>query len=124
MYDPSELLYTAEHLWIEVDGDTAKLGITDYAQEQVGEILYANLPLEGDLYRTGEAFAEIESAEVTAELTAPFELEVLSVNGDLDTAPELINEDAYAAWIAEVKILEMEELANLLSLDDYEESLE
>jgi len=101
---PEELKYTPEHLWVKVDGDTALIGITDYAQEQLGDILFVDLPEEGKTFEAGEAFTEIESQKTASELSLPFGGEVIRSNEDLDDSPELINEDAYASWIVEIKL--------------------
>ena len=95
------LKYTPEHLWIEVSGDNAKIGISEHAAEELGDILFVDLPEEGAAFAQGEKFSEVECSKTTSELNLPFAGEVIAVNEELDDSPELINEGAYDAWIAE-----------------------
>ena len=119
---PADLKYTKDHVWVKVEGDTAKVGITDFAQEQLGDILFVDLPEEGAELTAGEVFTEIESSKTASEVPAPVSGEVVAVNEDLDDSPEAINEDAYAAWIVEVKVTDG--LDDLISAADYEAGLE
>ena len=119
---PADLKYTKDHVWVKVEGDTAKIGITDFAQEQLGDILFVDLPEEGAELTAGEVFTEIESSKTASEVPAPVSGEVVAVNEDLDDSPEAINEDAYAAWIVEVKVTDG--LDDLISAADYEAGLE
>ena len=118
---PNELFYTPDHVWIKENGDTVLIGITDFAQDQLGEILFVDLPEAGKAFEAGKVIIEIESQKTSSELTIPFGCEIVAVNEELDDSPELINEDAYANWIAELKI--SEELTGLLNAADYEAGL-
>lgn len=117
--NPAELKYTENHVWVEADGDTAKIGITDYAQGQLGDILFVDLPEEGDTLEKGEVFTEVESSKTASELPAPVSGEVIAVNTDLDDEPEAINDDAFAAWIVEVKLSDASELDSLMDATAY-----
>ena len=120
---PDELQYTPEHVWVETDGDTAKIGITEYVQDQLGDVMYVGLAEAGTEFTAGEVFTEIEFSETTKEFPCPLSGEVIAVNEELEDSPELINEDAYAAWILELAITDMSEADDLLSAGDYEDSL-
>ena len=118
---PENLKYTKDHVWVKKDGDTAKIGITDYAQDQLGDILFVDLPAVGDTLTAGETFTEVESSKTASEIPAPISGEVVAVNDALDDTPEAINENAYDAWIVEVKT--DDDLSGLISASDYEGSL-
>ncbi|MBR5336478.1 MAG: glycine cleavage system protein GcvH [Lachnospiraceae bacterium] len=119
---PDNLKYTKDHVWVKKDGDTAKIGITDYAQDQLGDILFVDLPAVGDTLTAGETFTEVESSKTASEIPAPVSGEVIAVNDVLDDTPEAINENAYDAWIVEVKT--DDDLSGLISASDYEGGLE
>ncbi len=121
---PAELKYTKEHVWVKVEGDTAKMGITDFAQDQLGDILFVDLPEEDSEVVAGEVFTEVESSKTNSEVPSPITGSVVAVNEALDDEPEAINEDPYAAWIVEVKLNDAAELDDLLSATDYEAGLE
>ncbi len=121
---PAELKYTKEHVWVKVEGDTAKMGITDFAQDQLGDILFVDLPEEDSEVVAGEVFTEVESSKTNSEVPSPITGSVVAVNEALDDEPEAINEDPYAAWIVEVKLNDVAELDELLSATDYEAGLE
>lgn len=121
---PAELKYTKEHVWVKVEGDTAKMGITDFAQDQLGDILFVDLPEEDSEVVAGEVFTEVESSKTNSEVPSPITGSVVAVNEALDDEPEAINEDPYAAWIVEVKLNDAAELDELLSATDYEAGLE
>ena len=118
---PNELLYTPDHIWIKDNGETILIGITDYAQDQLGEILFVDLPEVGKTFEAGKVMIEIESQKTSSELSIPFDCEIVAVNEDLDDSPELVNEDAYANWIAEIKTDQAP--SGLLSAADYEAGL-
>ncbi len=117
---PTNVKYTKDHAWVLVDGDTAKIGITDYAQDQLGDILFVDLPEEGDSLEKGENFTEVESSKTASEVPAPISGEVVAVNELLDDEPEAINDDAFEAWIVEVKIEDATELDDLMDAAAYE----
>ena len=119
---PENLKYTKEHLWVKKDGDTVKIGITDYAQDQLGDILFVDLPSPGDQITAGDTFTEVESSKTASELPAPVSGEIVAVNDELDDSPEKINEAAYEAWIVEVKT--DDDLSGLLSAADYQAGLD
>ncbi len=119
---PENLKYTKEHLWVKKDGDTVKIGITDYAQDQLGDILFVDLPSPGDQITAGDTFTEVESSKTASELPAPVSGEIVAVNDELDDSPEKINEAAYDAWIVEVKT--DDDLSGLLSAADYQAGLD
>ncbi len=121
---PSDLKYSSEHVWVKVEGDTAKLGITEYAQEELGDILFVDLPDVGTTFSAGDIFTEIESSKTASEVPIPVSGEITAVNEELDDSPENINDDAYAAWIVEVKLDDESELDELLSATAYENGLE
>lgn len=121
---PEDLKYHSEHTWIKVEGDIATIGVTDFAQEQLGEVLFVEMPDTGDEIQTGEEFGSVESSKVASDLIAPISGEVLEINEKLEDEPEYINEAPYEAWILKVKISNEEEVTNLLSAEDYQGALE
>ena len=121
---PADLKYTSEHVWVKVEGDTAKLGITEFAQDQLGDILFVDLPEVGATFSAGDVFTEIESSKTASEVPMPVGGEIVAVHEELDDSPENINEDAYAAWIVEVKMSDASELDALITAEAYEGGLE
>lgn len=120
---PNELYYSNEHAWVKVDGDEAYIGISNFAQEQLGEILFVEMPEVEDEITVGKAFGVVESSKKASDLIAPISGEVLEVNEKLDDEPEYINENAYDAWIVKVKISDKNEIDNLLNASVYESGL-
>ena len=118
---PRDLKYTKDHEWISVDGDRGQVGITDYAQQQLGDVVYIELPEVGRLLRQGEQFGSIESVKAVSDLYAPISGEVVGVNEVLSQSPETVNESANNTWMITVKISQPNELAELLNNDDYAE---
>ena len=118
------LKYCKEHTWVKLQNDYAYIGITDYAQDQLGEILFVEMPEVEDEITKGEDFGVVESSKVASDLIAPISGEVIEINEALEDEPEAINEDPYEAWIIKVKILDNDELESLLNSDGYESSLE
>lgn len=112
--------YSNDHAWILVDGDTAKIGITPYAAEQLGDIVYVDLPEVGDTLSLGDVFTEVESSKTSSEVPSPVSGEIIAVNEELDDEPEAINDDAYAAWIIEVQLDDESEVDALLDSDAYD----
>jgi len=117
---PKDLKYTKEHEWIKVEGDTGTIGITDHAQQSLGDIVFVELPKPGADISAGKSFGTVESVKAVSELYAPVSGSVTAVNEDLNTAPEKINTEAHSAWMIKVKIKDKNELNSLLSSDDYE----
>lgn len=118
------LKYCKEHTWVKLENDYAYIGITDYAQDQLGEILFVEMPEVEDEITKGEDFGVVESSKVASDLIAPISGEVIEINEALEDEPEVINEDPYEAWIIKVKISDNDELESLLNSDGYESSLE
>ncbi len=117
------LRYSNDHEWVSEKGSTLKVGVSDYAQDQMGDIVYVDLPEVGATFEKGDEFGTLESVKAVSELYLPISGEVVAVNEDLGDAPELINQDAYANWIIEIKPADMSELEDLLSVDAYRELL-
>jgi glycine cleavage system H protein len=117
---PTEFKYTKEHEWIKVDGTTGTIGITDHAQNSLGDIVFVELPKVGAELKSGESFGTVESVKAVSDLFAPVSGTVTAVNGDLATSPEKVNSDAHAAWMVKVNLKDPSELNNLLPAADYE----
>lgn len=118
---PSELKYDKEHEWVKVSDDTIVMGISHFAQDQLGEVVYVDLPEAGDSVVAGDTFGEIESVKSVSELFSPVTGEVTKVNDALDDAPETVNEDPYGeGWMVEVKLADPSELDSMISAEEYE----
>ncbi|PYV56096.1 MAG: glycine cleavage system protein GcvH [Acidobacteria bacterium] len=117
---PTDFKYTKEHEWIKPDGGNATIGITHYAQESLGDIVFVDLPKPGAELTAGKTFGSVESVKAVSDLYAPASGTVTEVNGDLTTAPEKINQDAHGAWMLKMKLKNPGELNALLSSADYE----
>jgi len=120
MVYPADFKYTKEHEWIKPDGGNATIGITRYAQESLGDIVFVDLPKPGTELTAGKTFGSVESVKAVSDLYAPASGTVTEVNGDLATAPEKINQDAHASWMLKIKLKNPGELNGLLSAADYE----
>ena len=116
---PDDIRYTDEHEWARLSGDIARIGVSDYAQDQLGDIVFVELPAVGDTIAKGEVFGTLESVKAVSELYLPLSGEVVAVNTALTDAPELINQDPYAAWIVEVRSTDAGEYDQLLSAAAY-----
>ena len=116
---PDDIRYTDEHEWARITGDTARIGVSDYAQDQLGDIVFVELPAVGDTIAKGEVFGTLESVKAVSELYLPLSGEVVAVNTALTDAPELINQDPYAAWIIEVRPTDAGEYDQLLTAAAY-----
>lgn len=118
---PADLRYTKEDEWVRVEGDTATVGITDYAQDSLSDIVYLELPSEGDFFGEGETFGVVESVKAAADLFMPVSGDITAVNEDLIDAPETVNSDPYGdAWMIKVKMSEPDQLDNLMDADAYQ----
>lgn len=117
---PADFKYTKEHEWIKADGATATIGITSYAQESLGDIVFVDLPKVGAEIALGKTFGSVESVKAVSDLYAPASGTVTEVNADLATAPEKINSDAHSAWMLKITLKNPGELNSLLSAADYE----
>jgi glycine cleavage system H protein len=119
---PEELQYTKSHEWVRTEGDTATIGITDHAQEELGDIVYVELPEEDATFDAGDSFGTLESVKAVSDLYAPVGGEVVEVNEALNDSPEKINEDPYGdGWIVKLRVSDE---GDLLSASDYEQLLE
>jgi glycine cleavage system H protein len=117
---PAELKYTKEHEWIKVEGDTGIVGITDHAQQALGDIVFVELPKQGATLTQGKSLGTVESVKAVSDIYAPASGTVTEVNQELATAPEKINADAHGAWMVKVKLSNPSEVNSLLSAADYE----
>ena len=118
---PADLKYTKDHEWIRVEGDVAYVGITDFAQSELGEIVYVDITTEGETVEKEEVFGTIEAVKTVSDLFMPATGEVLEVNPELEDAPELVNEDAYGkGWLIKVTVADPAQLDELLSADEYQ----
>lgn len=113
------LRYSEDHEWVKVEGDIATIGITDYAQKELGDITYADLPEVDDEVEAGEEFGALESVKASSELLSPVSGKVVEVNPELEDAPEKINEDAYEAWIIKVEMSDPAQVDALLDAAAY-----
>lgn len=118
---PADIKYTEDHEWAQQVGDVIRIGVSDYAQDQLGDIVFVELPEVGDNFDQGEEFGTLESVKAVSELYLPIAGEVTAVNEDLVDAPELINADPYANWIVEIKPESADALAELLDQAAYVE---
>ena len=121
---PAELKYTKEHEWIRVEGEEAYVGITDYAQSQLGDIVFVEVETEGDNLEAGDTFGSIEAVKTVSDLCMPIAGEVLEFNSELEDQPDLVNKDPYGkGWIIKVKVEDEAQLDGLLSADAYKASI-
>ena len=119
---PAGLRYSKEHEWVATEEEVATIGITDYAQEQLGEIVYVELPAVGDKISKDDAFGVVESVKAVSDIYAPVSGTVVEVNQELPESPEMINEDPYGdGWLVKVKVSDGSELDDLLDHEEYEE---
>ena len=116
--------YTKNHEWIDISGKTGKVGITDYAQKQLGDVVYLELPEIGRTIKQGDPFGSIESVKAVSDLYCPVSGEVIEINRDLADHPEAINTDAHETWIIVLAIENTNELSTLLDVEDYNKLIE
>jgi glycine cleavage system H protein len=122
---PEENLYTKDHEWLLVQGKLAVVGITDYAQHELGDVVYVDLPEVGDTFDANDPFGSVESVKAVSEIFCPVSGEVIEVNEKLEDTPELINESPHQkAWLIKIRISNPDELKELLSAEEYEEYLQ
>ncbi len=120
MNAPENLKYTKDHEWISVDGEVATVGITDFAQGELGDIVYVEIETEGEDLSTGDVFGTVEAVKTVSDLFMPVSGEVIEVNSDLESSPEVINEDPYGkGWMVRIKVSDMAD--DLLSSSEYQE---
>ena len=121
---PENLRYSKDHEWVSVDGDVATIGITDYAQHSLGDVVYIDMPRVGDKFSTHEAFGSVESVKAVSEIFTPIAGEIAEVNEGLNDTPEAVNNDPYSAgWMIKIKMDNPNEADKLLSAVEYEEYL-
>ena len=119
---PKEYLYTEEHEWVHVEGDQCTVGITEYAQNELGEVVYVDLPEIGDTFDAGEEFGAIDSSKTSADVYTPVAGEIVAVNAALEEAPEKVNEGAHKeGWLIKIRMSSSDGLEGLMSAEQYEE---
>ena len=122
MHIPENLKYTSDHEWVMVESDKAKVGITDYAQDALGDVVFVDIPEVGKRVTVGETVTEVESTKSVSDIYAPLEGEIIEINHDLDESPELLNGDPYGeGWIFILQLDEEASTENLLSANEYRE---
>ena len=122
---PDNLKYTNDHEWIKVDGEEAHIGITEFAQKELGDIVFIEVETEGETLDAGEAFGTIEAVKTVSDMFMPVGGEVVEFNAELEANPEIVNKDPYGeGWIIKIKVSNPDELANLLDADAYKELVE
>ena len=121
---PEELKYTKDHEWVRVEGENVVIGVTDFAQKELGDIVYVDVDTEGDSLEEEEGFGSVEAVKTVSDLFMPVSGEVIAFNEDLEDAPELVNADPYGAgWMIKVLVSDKSQLDDLLSATDYKELL-
>ena len=118
---PAGFKYTKDHEWVQVDGDRGKVGITDYAQQQLGDVVFVELPDKGAVHKAGQPFGTIESVKAVSELYAPISGEVIDVNAALKQKPEGVNTDPHGSWMIVIKVSNAGELSGLLDAAQYQD---
>ncbi len=122
---PEDFLYTKDHEWIFVQGNTATVGITDYAQKELGDVVYVDLPEVGDTFEASEPFGSVESVKAVSEVFCPVSGEVTEVNSKLEDTPELVNESPHQkAWMIKIQLANPDETKELLGAEEYEEYIQ
>ena len=117
---PNELKYTKDHEWIAIDGEIATVGITDFAQRELGDIVYVEIETVGELLKADEVFGSVEAVKTVSDLFLPIEGEILELNEELETSPEDVNNDPYEkGWMIKMKVSNLSDLDSLLTSDDY-----
>ena len=117
---PAELKYSKDHEWVKFEGDTASIGISDFAQDALGDVVFVNLPGEGDEATAGEAFGDVESVKAVSDLVSPVSGTIVAVNEELADAPEMLNSDPYGAWIIKVEgVTAQEELLDAAAYEAF-----
>ena len=118
---PTNLKYTKDHEWVSIDGDVATIGITDFAQGELGDIVYVEIETEGETLNAEEVFGSVEAVKTVSDLFLPLTGEIIEFNSELEANPEFVNNDPYGkGWMVKVKIQDTAEVANLLDADAYE----
>ncbi len=121
---PTDLKYTEDHEWVKVEGDVATCGITDYAQGELGDVVFLELPEDGDDLKQGDVFGSVEAVKTVADLYAPVSGAVTSVNDDLEDEPELVNKDPYGkGWLLKITLSDPGEMDGLMDAEAYEQHI-
>lgn len=121
---PANLKYTTDHEWVKVDGDVATIGVTDFAQSELGDIVYVEIETEGDTLDKGEVFGTVEAVKTVSDLFMPVTGEIIEVNEGIESEPESVNNDPYeSGWMIKVKLSDTSELEGLLSAEAYQEEI-
>lgn len=120
---PESLKYTAEHEWVNIEGDHATVGITDFAQSSLGDVVYVEVPDIGKTIKAHDTFGVVESIKSVSDLYAPISGTILEKNTEVEQKPELLNQDSYKNWLIKIKISDKSELSNLLSAEDYKKQI-
>ena len=124
MSNPANLKYTKDHEWIRLEGDVAYIGITDYAQSELGEIIYVEVETVGETLQEGDVFGTVEAVKTVSEMFLPVDGHIIEFNEELTDKPELVNEDPYGkGWIVKITVSEVSQVEGLLSADAYEKLL-
>lgn len=119
---PVDLKYTKDHEWVRIEGNEAIVGITDFAQSELGDIVFVEVDTEGEILDAEEVFGTVEAVKTVSDLFMPFKSEIISFNSHLDNSPELVNSDPYGkGWMIRVKIIDPSDIYSLLTSDDYKE---
>lgn len=122
---PDDLYYSKEHIWVKIDGDIATIGITDYGQHQLGDIVFIDMPENGREVESGEVIASVESIKAISEIYAPLTGKIISINEDLANDPSVINSDPYGdGWICDIQMKDPSEVEDLMTAEDYRAYLE
>jgi len=118
---PAELKYTKDHEWLRIDGDVVTVGITDFAQSELGDIVYVEIETEGETLDKEEVFGSVEAVKTVSDLFMPVSGEIIEFNEDIEGTPEAVNEDAYGnGWMVKIKMSDTSELEGLLSAEEYQ----
>ncbi|NVK85172.1 MAG: glycine cleavage system protein GcvH [Cytophagia bacterium] len=121
---PADLKYTKDHEWVKVDGDEATVGITDFAQGELGDIVYVEIETEGETLDANEVFGTVEAVKTVSDLFMPLSGEIVAVNEDLEDSPEKVNENAYEdGWMIKIKMSDPSEVDGLMSAEEYTEHI-
>lgn len=118
---PKNLKYSDDHEWVRVEGDEAVIGITDFAQSELGDVVYLELPTVGDEVSKGDAFGTIEAVKTVSDMLAPVSGEIIAVNEDLNDSPEDVNKEPYESWLVKIKMSDPSEMEDLMDAEAYEE---
>lgn len=117
---PEELKYTEDHEWVRMEGDVAVVGITEHAQNELGDIVYIDVPTVGETLEQGDVFGSVEAVKTVSDLFLPMSGEILEINPELDGAPELVNSDPYQkGWMVKVRVTDLSVIDSLLTAEDY-----